>query len=140
MVGSDPLQGKILLKNFDLGFLNELAIPEVSNFSGRADGEIKVSGLLEAPQLEGFVKLDAARFRVDYLNTYFTFADVIRVEKDFIGIDYKPIYDDEGHKGFIVASAFHSNYGLWNYDLSVDVNNFYLLNTWRELNDRSLYG
>ncbi len=130
----DEMKGNLLLNDFDLTVLNEFSIPEVSEFSGRADGKIKIEGILSEPQLEGYVDFDEARFKIDYLNTYFVFKDRVRVEPDFLGIDYKPIYDSKGNKGFVVASAFHENYANWSYDISAEVDNFYILNTTREEN------
>jgi hypothetical protein len=133
----EPLAGKLSLDAFDLDVLNAFEIPEVSEFSGKASGDIQVAGALDQPQLEGYIDFDDAFFKVDYLNVFFRFSDRVRVEPDFFGIDYKPIYDQRGNEGFIVASAFHENFSNWTYDFSADVNNFLVLNTTRELN--SLY-
>jgi hypothetical protein len=132
--GDDEMQGELILDDFDLDILNELGIPQVSDFSGRADGQIQVEGILNKPQLKGFIDFDEARFKIDYLNTYFVFEDRIKVAPDFFGIDYKPLYDSKGNKGFVVASAFHEDYTNWTYDISADVENFYILNTTREEN------
>lgn len=133
--GSDELQGDLILNAFDLDILNEFGIPQVSNFSGQADGQIHVDGVLTKPQLKGYIDFDEAKFRIDYLNTYFVFEDRVRVEPDFFGIDYKPLLDSEGNKGFVVASAFHEDFANWTYDISAEVENFYILNTTREEND-----
>ena len=132
--GEDELTGTLILDDFDLDILNELGIPQVSDFSGRADGRIQVNGILAKPELKGFIDFDNALFKVDYLNSYFVFEDRLRVEPDFFGIDYKPLYDSKGNKGYVVASAFHEDFNNWSYDISADVKNFYMLNTTREEN------
>lgn len=132
--GEQNLQGNLSLKGFDLSVLNAFGIPEISNFDGFANGEVNVSGALQEPVLEGYIDFDRAEFKVDYLSTSFQFSDRVRVEPDFIGIDYKPIYDDQGHQGFVVASAFHENFSNWTYDISADVENFHVLSTTREEN------
>ncbi|MCH2213552.1 MAG: translocation/assembly module TamB [Flavobacteriales bacterium] len=133
----DQLTGELILDQFDLDIINEIDIPQVSDFSGIANGRIDVKGLITKPQLSGFIDFNQANFKIDYLNTDFTFNDRVRVEPDFFGIDYKPLYDSRGTKGYIVASAFHEDYGNWTYDISADVQNFFGLNTTR--NDNSLY-
>jgi hypothetical protein len=132
--GDDKMNGDLILDEFDLDILNELGIPQVSDFSGSADGQIQVEGVLTKPQLKGHIDFDKAMFKIDYLNTYFVFDDRVRVEPDFFGIDYKPLLDSKGNKGFVVASAFHEDFANWSYDISADVDNFYILNTTREEN------
>ena len=131
----EPLTGVLILDDFDLDALNAFDIPEVSNFRGMADGSIRVSGSFQKPLLEGYIDFEDAWFTVDYLNVNFRFSDRVRVENDFIGIDYKPIYDERGNRGFVVASAFHHNFSDWNYDISADVTDFLVLNTTREMNN-----
>lgn len=132
--GNEEMRGNLILDDFDLTVLNEFGIPQVSDFSGRADGRIKVEGILTKPQLEGYIDFEEAKFKVDYLNANFVFNDRIRVQPDFFGIDYKPLYDAEGNKGFVVASAFHEDFSNWTYDISADVENFFILNTTRDEN------
>lgn len=130
----NPLDGKLKLEKFNLELINAFKIPQINQYSGQANGEIAITGKLARPRLDGYIDFNNARFRVEYLNTYFTFSDRVRVEEDWFGIDYKPIYDDEGHKGFVVASAFHEDYKNWNYDISVEADNFFVMNTTREMN------
>src|SRR5690606_17284842 len=123
----------------NLGVLNAFAIPQITDYSGLANGEIAITGELTTPVLDGFIDFQDAIFKVDYLNTYYRFNDRVRVEDGWFGIDYKPIYDESGHKGFVVASAFHEDYSRWSYDISIEANSFFLLNTTREMNS-TYYG
>ncbi|MFN2430100.1 MAG: translocation/assembly module TamB domain-containing protein, partial [Cryomorphaceae bacterium] len=135
-IGEDePLDGSLVLSDFDLDVLNAFDIPEVNDYSGKANGEISVKGGFDKPLINGFIDFDRARFKVEYLNTYFEFSDEVRVEEDWFGIDYKPIYDSRGQKGSVVASAFHENFKNWTYDIFATVNDFYLMNTTRQNND-----
>ncbi len=135
----DPLDGTLFLNDFNLNILNAFKIPQVNEYSGYANGEIAIKGDISAPFLDGYIDFDDARFKVEYLNTYYQFSDRLRVEDGWFGIDYKPIYDEQGHKGFVVASAFHEDYKNWSYDISVEANSFFLLNTTREMNS-TYYG
>ena len=131
----DPLTGKLFLNDFNLSVLNAFDIPQINEYSGLANGEVDITGKIAAPILNGFIDFDDARFRVEYLNTYYHFSDRVRVEDGWFGIDYKPIYDEYSRKGYVVASAFHEDYSNWSYDISVEANNFFLLNTTREMNN-----
>lgn len=130
----NPLSGQLMLNDFNLNVLNAFDIPQINDYSGFANGEIAISGKISAPILKGYIDFNDARFRVDYLNTYYHFSDRVRVEDGWFGIDYKPIYDEYSRKGFIVASAFHNEYRDWSFDVAVDANNFFLLNTTRDMN------
>lgn len=131
----EPLSGVLSLDNLDLGLVNLLELEEVDQFSGRANGEITVSGDLSSPRTNGYIDFEKAGFRVDYLNVFFEFSDRVRVEEDWLGIDYKPLADQEGNTGFVVASAFHDNFSDWSYDVSADVKDFLVLDTDRTMNE-----
>ncbi len=134
-----PLEGLLKLKGVDLDLLNAFRIPEVSDYSGNANGEIYVKGQFTEPELEGFIDFENARFKIEYLNTHFIYDDRVRVEDGWFGIDYKPLYDARNKKGYLVASAFHENFRNWSYDVDVETDNFFLLNTTRDMND-TYYG
>lgn len=134
-----PLEGVLKLNEIDLDLLNAFEIPQVSSYTGSAKGEIKVKGDFTDPGLEGYIDFDQARFKIEYLNTYFEFSDQVRVENDWFGIDYKPLYDGDKRKGDLVASAFHDNFQNWSYDVDIEISNFFLLNTTRDMND-TYYG
>ena len=134
---SNNLDVTIYFDNFDLAALNSFKIPEISNISGMVDGDVAVGGTLSQPRISGLVNFDNARFKIDYLNTYYIYSDEVRIENDWFGIDYKPIFDEFGHEGRVVASVFHQNYTRWNMDVAAEVDNFLLLNTRPEMN--SLY-
>jgi len=135
----EPLQGHLLLDGFDLQLVNALELKDIRDFTGQASGDIAVEGTLQNPRLKGVIDFDAAKFTIDYLNTSFTFSDQVRVEDGWMGIDYKPLYDQEGNKGFVVASVFHDNFSNWTYDVSADVNDFLIVNTTRDMNS-TYYG
>jgi hypothetical protein len=136
LIGQElPLKGKLILDDFDLNLVNAFNLVDIRNFSGLASGEIAVEGALDDPKLQGEIRFEKAKFTVDYLNTSFTFSDVLRVEDGWLGIDYMPVYDQEGNKGFVVASAFHENFKKWTYDISADVEDFLIMNTTREMNN-----
>ncbi len=135
-LGSDaPLDGEIVFDQFNMEVINILGLTDITDFSGEAHGRVSIKGPLERPVLKGFIDFEDARMRIDYLNAYFRFSDRLRVEDGWFGIDYKPFYDQEGNKGFIVASAVHDDFANFTYDISADVTNFLVMNTTREMNN-----
>ena len=127
------------LNDFNLDVFNSFDLQIISDLEGKASGKLNIKGDLGAPKLQGVVKFDSTSFLVDYLNTRYTFNDEVRVEPTWFGVDYKPIYDSEGHKGYLVGQAFHDNFSNWNFDAYADVTNFKLFNTTEEMN-QDYYG
>lgn len=122
------------LEDFDLSVLNSFEIPDVSNFSGYANGLVNATGSFSQPVLEGQVDFDNGRFTIDYLNASYTYNDVVEIQDGLFAINYKPIYDDLGNRGDVVASVFHENFTNWNFDVYAEVNNLMVLNTSEEMN------
>lgn len=131
----DPFSGTLYLKDLPLEMVNLFDLEDVNEFSGSGSGEVAINGALSAPRMQGWIDFDKARFRVDYLNTTFEFSDRVRVEEDWLGIDYKPIKDAEGNQGYLVASAFHNDFKEWSFDLSAEVERFKILDTDRTMNE-----
>jgi hypothetical protein len=131
----EPLLGEIILDRFNMQVLNILGLEDLTDFSGEANGRIQVQGTLTAPRLKGSVDFKDALVRIDYLNVFFRFSDRMRVEDGWFGIDYKPFFDQEGNRGFVVATIAHDNFSNWTYDVAATVQNMYVLNTTRAMNN-----
>ncbi len=131
-----PLDGQVIFDQFNLEVVNVLGLTDITDFSGEANGRVAVSGSLEKPVMKGFIDFQDAMVRIDYLNVFFKFSDRLRIEDGWFGIDYKPFYDQEGNKGFIVASVVHDDFSNFTYDFSCEVENFFVMNTTREMNSQ----
>jgi hypothetical protein len=70
-----------------------------SNFRGLASGRLRLEGPLAAPELSGRARLVRTGFKIDYLNTAYTFAHEIEVGKDFIRFDNLTLNDTLGKQG-----------------------------------------
>ena len=125
------------VKQFDLSTLNILANEAISNISGTADGVINISGEPAKPVLNGKLKLNESKVRVNYLNTTYTLNNEITIAPDYFGINYEPILDEKGSKANVVGTVFHENFTDWNFDVYLEPENFTCLNT--QSGDNSMY-
>jgi hypothetical protein len=131
------LNAEVTFNTFDLALLNFLIKEGVSEFEGSVSGVIDVAGSFSKPLLEGNLNLKNAGVKVDFLNTKYFVNDKVVVANDYIGLDYVPIRDQEGNKGFLIGTLFHENFRKLNYNFVVDMERFLCLNT--SVHDNSLF-
>ncbi len=133
-----PLDLTATINQLDLSFINAFLSPGILKIEGFASGTMAITGQPDAPQMRADALLKDASVFIDYLNTKYYIEDKIGVYPDMFTFDHIPIHDVEGHQGFLTGTMLHENFGDWNYDISVDMEEPMLaLNTNEELN--SLY-
>jgi len=109
----------------------------LSNVSGTFNGKVVLDGDISLPQLKGKLKLNEARFKVDYLNTSYLINDEVIIEPDFFGFNLIKIYDEKGNFALATGTAFHEQYENFSLDIGLEVDNFLALNT--QVTDNELY-
>ncbi len=108
----------------------------MDSLDGRISGSIDVLGQFSQPILQGEFDITDTRFRVKYLNTtYYAKKEKLRIEEDWFGFDNLKLYDQFGNKAFTIATVYHTNYAEMNYDVSVNMKDFFVLNTTKFDND-----
>lgn len=125
----NKLDAEVTFNAFDLRLLNFLIKEGVSDFEGNVSGVIDVAGSFTKPLLSGELDMNDAGVKVDFLNTKYFVNDKVVVANDYIGIDYVPIRDQEGNKGFLIGTLFHENFRELNYNFVVEMEKFLCLNT-----------
>jgi len=110
----------------------------MDSLDGRITGYIGVSGEFDHPVLQGEFDLVDSRFRVKYLNsTYYAKNEKLRIEEDWFGFDNLKLTDQNGNKANTIATVYHTNFADINYDVSVNMTDFLVLNT--TSNDNDMY-
>lgn len=111
-----------------------------SNINGTITGDLKVTGALDNPLIDGTTDFADLRFTVDYLQTTYTGDASIVVGNNFFRINNAKLIDRFGHEGKASGQVTHKNYSNFNFDLSItDLVNFECMNTTRE-NNELFYG
>ena len=112
----------------------------MDSLDGRITGYIGVSGEFDHTVLQGEFDLVDSRFRVKYLNTtYYAKNEKLRIEEDWFGFDNLKLTDQNGNKASTIATVYHTNFSDINYDVSVYMKDFLVLNTTSKDND-TYYG
>lgn len=132
-----PLNARVAFVDFDLALLDVFIKAGVSEFEGLLTGSVDVTGSFKEPLFSGELDMNNAGVKVDFLNTKYYLNDKVVVAPDYIGFDYIPIKDQEGHNGFLVGTLFHENFRNLNYNFYVEMKEMVVLNT--TLHDNDLF-
>ncbi len=106
-----------------------------SEIEGSFNGDVEIKGDIELPELEGKLRLTNSKFKVDYLNTFYTINDEIIIEPDFFGFNLIKIVDEKGNSAIATGTAFHEKYENFSLDIGLEMKNFMALNTTAVDND-----
>lgn len=127
-----------LLATFDqtnLNILEPFTETIFSNLAGTASGEFKITGSPAYPILKGDGKLENGRFKINYLNTTYTFDGNIVFEENEIGARNLVLRDENLNITYLNGGVFHDGFKDFVINLEADMNNFNVLNTTMQDND-----
>jgi hypothetical protein len=111
-----------------------------SNFRGQASGSLRLEGPFSKPELSGKVRLARAGFRINFLNTSYTFADELVINKDHFSFENIIINDTLGNIGLASGRISHETFKNWGLDIWLRPEQLALLNTRPGQNDVMFYG
>jgi len=133
-----PLDLTATINQLDLEFINAFLEPEVLDIQGFASGTMAITGKPDAPQLRADALLRDASVYIYYLNTTYFIQNRIGVYPDMFTFDHIPVKDEQGKSGYLTGQMLHENFGDWNFDLFIDMEEpMMAMNTTEEQN--SLY-
>lgn len=137
-LSNQKVNGNVRFKDYEIAKLDHLFTEEVTQISGRLNGEVMLKGEVSEPKLKGELNLRNAHLFVDYLQTDFNIPNAkLKVRPDYLGLDYVKIYDARGKDANISVTAYHENFNNWNFDAFLEANDFLALNTQKY--DNSLF-
>ncbi|MDD3877850.1 MAG: translocation/assembly module TamB domain-containing protein [Bacteroidales bacterium] len=126
-----------VLENFRIKLLQRYFNAFSSDFSGLATGTLNLRGTTKKPDLSGSVYLRRASLKVDYLNTTYTFANQIFIEKNAFIFNNITLNDDRKNKAILNGKILHKYFKNFELDLDFDLQNLMCLNT--TLHDNDLF-
>jgi hypothetical protein len=106
-----------------------------SNFRGLASGSLRLEGPLQAPELSGNARLVRTGFRVDYLNTSYSFAHDLEIGKDYFRFENLILNDTIGNSAKVSGLIRHNNFYDFTVDVSLLPDNLIVLNTQSHQNE-----
>jgi hypothetical protein len=94
----------------NLAFLNKYMKSVISDFKGRGTGNIRIYGSFDDVDLEGEAFVDGAGMGIDFLNTYYTLADSVHIDKGHISLNNSILRDAYGNKAKVKEAHIYHNY------------------------------
>ncbi len=132
-IDQPTILGNFKLFDFNLEALSPLGEDVLTDIKGNISGSGTLSGILEDPNINGFLKLDNAGLKIPYLNVAYDIADNTEVELTNQSFKFSPttITDvAENTKGQLYGSISHHNkFKKWFLNLKIDTKDLLILNT-----------
>lgn len=135
--------------NLDVSFdeflidpLNPLGEGVISDIRGLVSGNVKVSGDLEKPDLDGELYMDRTGLRIPYLNVDYGFdfdSKVILKNQEFIFEEVALTDTKFFSRGTLNGVISHNNFSDWQLNLQIDANRLLVLDT-NETEESLYYG
>ncbi len=123
--------------------INKLKINVINNYlsryvtesSGFALGQIKISGTDKKPQLTGFLNLKKCETTVAYINTHYKLEnEIIKFKENEIRFDNVIIRDENNSMALAGGSIKHTNLKNFFFDINVTTDYFQMLKTTQKEN------
>lgn len=106
----------------------------LSEVEGTAKADLTLKGTTSSPILEGYIDLNDASMLFNYLNTTFRITDRVLVKKDGFYMQDLKVMDERGKEGTINGWVRHTNFKDFRFDATLNVDNFYAMNTTSAIN------
>ncbi len=129
---SSKIDLDLTLKEFNLKPLNPLGEDVITNIRGLVTGDVKVSGSLKRPSIDGNLNLDKAGLKIPYLNVDYDFqnkASVTLANQSFIFNNVELTDTDYNSKARLRGDISHVNFSDWSLNLNFLTDKLLVLNT-----------
>lgn len=108
-----------------------------SDIGGVASGDVYLKGTAKKPELTGKLYLQKMSFKVDYLNTKYTFSTEVDILKDRFQFKNISLYDVKGNVSTVNGSIRHNHLSKFYFDIDIVAKRAQVLNTGPQ--DNELY-
>ena len=112
------------LKNLNLKMLQPFVASFMSKLTGLASGEVKITGTLNEPSLQGELNLMRTEFKINYLNVPYSLSEVIQIKPDKFDFDNIVLYDSLGNKAYLNGSIDHNYFKDIRLNLAISMDDF----------------
>lgn len=131
------------LDDLNFNFVESFLEAVMSNLRGEVSGNMRFTGPIDSPDFDGMLDLTNLGFKIDFLNTDYSFDGVNTVPvtkqsggQGFISLDALDFRDTiYGTKGEVSGQLLFRDFATWFLNLSFNTNNLLVLNTNMSHND-----
>ncbi len=138
--GSGKMNLQLNLGQLNLAAFNQVANGEAEDMKGYLKGQLAITGTLEKPLLKGNLHFDSSMITPAISGEPLKLSkDNIEFDEDGFNFSQFTLLDSAGNKLVIDGNVYTHDYRDYKFDISVNANNFRLVNAPDE-NTREFYG
>ena len=126
---NDEIDFAIQLKKTNAKTFSNYLTGIASDISGIASGNFHLYGLASAPYLTGTAHLQKINFKIDYLNTSYSFSTDVELMEDYIGFTHVLLNDVKGNKAIANGKIYHKHLHDFYFDVDIAAGKTQVLNT-----------
>lgn len=130
---------EVSLDKFSLKYAEIYTKDIFSNINGFVSGDLILKGTAEEPILEGSLELQKSSFKIDYLNTNYSFNGFVKFEENKISFKDILFNDVKGNKGIASGTFLHDFFKDLKYKINIKATKLMCLNTTASQNE-TFYG
>lgn len=135
-ISSNGVNLDIDMKEWEMKLLDPFATELIEESAGTFSGKLALTGSLDAPNLTGRIKLHDASTQVVFSKTRYSLQNQeITFSNNSIELNQLKVKDELGQTATVTGRVWHQNLDNLRLDLSLQTDNFHLLNTTIEDND-----
>ncbi|ASS49644.1 MAG: hypothetical protein A3D31_01940 [Candidatus Fluviicola riflensis] len=124
----DNIDFDLVFEGMDLQFVNAFIDPSVlTDIRGKIKGDITLKGDVDAPIIDGKLRLENGNVKVGLLGTSYKMSGPILFDGESGGfyIDNMPLIDEEYNKAFVTATINHTKFENWNSAIEFNIEDDY---------------
>lgn len=134
---NNNLDFNIRLSNVYIHPLESYIDDIVKEVYGKVSGELKLTGSIKKPVLNGTINLNKMSLIINYLNTRYSFSSTVNVKENEFELNGLNLVDINNNDATVRGKIYHDYFTNFRFDVGLVANNFQVLNT--TLKDNILY-
>lgn len=138
-VANDKLNFNVDVNRFPFAMVTPFVNEYISDIDGKISGNIQINGTSKVPDLQAKLKFIRAGFKVNYLQTFYSFTDSLFIENNSIRIEKLQLNAGRNSFAWLSGKITHKNFDEIKLDISLDAHNFLFLKT-EQTDSSSFYG
>lgn len=127
------------LRNMEVNIVEPFVDEFISELDGTISGDIKITGKPSEPDLDGIVRFDKAKFKVNYLGAKYQTSSSISIAKNELTFRKFRMFDKERQLATLNGKIYHDKFQHLFIEITADFEKFILLDT-KEKENALYYG
>jgi hypothetical protein len=118
----ENLRVELLFDYTDISFLSAFEDKDLyTDIEGVINGRLLVTGELKNPVIKGDLDVVMAGVHVPMFNVGYGFSGKLHFDDGSVTVDKMNLFDQEGNQALAHMSVNHTDWGDWNYDVTLDM-------------------